>query len=84
MQVEYRLTPIALWHIRRPSPEIKSELARKLGRSGYALGTHIQDDWKADYVPKETALALLREATGLPDNKIIEEIEIESRRKRRY
>ncbi|GGA90088.1 hypothetical protein GCM10011511_11660 [Puia dinghuensis] len=52
------------------------ELVGKLGRLGYLGGTKVIDHWKADNIPKETALAVLREATGLPDNQIIEKIEL--------
>lgn len=74
MKEKYRLTPVALLRIRRLPLEKKLELASTLQRLGYLGGTSIAENWKADHISMGVALAILREVTGLTDNKIIEEI----------
>ena len=66
---------MALFKIHRLPIERRMELAGKLGRLGYLGGTKLIYYWKADHIPKETALTVLREATGLPESKLIEKIE---------
>lgn len=72
----YQLTPRALWHIRRLSPEGKNLLASALGRVGYAAGTDIRYNWKAEIISHGAAVALLAQVTGLPECKIVEKIKV--------
>jgi hypothetical protein len=74
MEKKYRLTSLALTRIRRLPLERKLELASTLQRLGYLGGTSVADHWKADHVSVGVALAILREVTGLIDDKIIEEV----------
>ena len=74
MAVKNRLTPIALWHIRHLSPDIKNILALKLRCCGSTIDRYIRDNGKYDALTKEPALEVFRRVTGLADNEIIEDI----------
>jgi|GEM_PF-5597277 len=66
---------MAFLQIRKLPIDKRMELAGKLGRLGYLGGTKVIYYWKADHVPKNKALAVLREATGLQNSELIEKIE---------
>lgn len=76
MTDDYQLTPRALWHIQRLSPEGKNLLASTLGRVGYAAGTNIRDNWKAEIISHEAAVAIIAQVTGLSECKIVEKIKV--------
>jgi hypothetical protein len=76
MMNKYQLTPQAMWHIRRLPPEAKNLLASSLSRVGYAAGTSIRENWKADFIPHEVAVKILAKTTGLPEWMVVEKVKV--------
>jgi len=70
----YRLTYVALCHIRARSNGIKKELAIALKRSGSTINRYIRENDYNDALTAGEALKVLRRRTGLTTRELIEDV----------
>lgn len=73
MTERYRLTYMALWHIKARSKGIKQELAVALKRSRSTIDRYLRENEYNDALTAGESLKVLRRRTGLTNRELIED-----------